>query len=124
MKFRIVLFFTSLIASFFLTYLIYQTLSIYKWLDTLFLVGLLLLVISAILLLIEGQFFNAFINSSKYFFSRVNRREQVIRESELRPDLTVGYQKKYPSRRFFFEIGILFCAVSFVVSTIIYYFGR
>lgn len=124
MKFRIVLFFTSLIVSFFLPYLIYQTLSIYKWLDTLFLVGLLLLVTSAILLLIEGQFFTAFINSSKYFFSRVNRREQVIRESELRPDLTGGYQNKYPSRRFFFEIGILFCAVSFIVSTTIYYFGR
>ncbi|WP_019414090.1 DUF3899 domain-containing protein [Paenisporosarcina sp. TG20] len=124
MKFRIVLFFTSIITSFFITYLIHQTLSLYKWIDSLFLVGLLLIVTSAILLLIEGQFFTAFIKSCKHFFSRVNRKEQVIRESEMRSNHTASYQNKFPSRRFFFEIGILFCVVSFVVSTTVYYFGR
>jgi membrane-bound ClpP family serine protease len=125
MKFRNILIITSILASYFLSFLLYKSSSISKWLDALFLVGLLLLIISAIMTLIEAQFFIAFIKSFKHFFSRVNKKEQVIREIEKRQNYTtVVYQKKFPSRKLFFVIGILFCFASLLVSSIIYYFGR
>lgn len=124
MKFRNILFFTSILVSFFLSFWLHQSWNISAWLDSLFLVGLLLLVICAIMLLIEVEFFVAFIKSSKYFFARVSKKEQVIRESEKRPNHSVFYRKNFPSRKFFFQIGIIICATSLLFSTAIYYLGR
>lgn len=123
MKFRNRLIFTSIFASYFMSVLLYPSWNISKWLDALFLVGLLLLVISAIMILIEAEFFIAFIKSFKNFFGRINKKEQLIRESEKR-DTMVVYRKNFPSRKLFFQIGILFCTASLLVSSIIYYFGR
>lgn len=110
------LLFTSIIVSLMVPFLLYKSWSISIWIDSLFLVGLLLLIICSIMILIEGDFFTAFIKSSKHFFYRMSKKEQVIRESEKRPNHTVIYGKNFPSRKIFFEIGILFCVISLTVS--------
>lgn len=124
MKFRNILFTTSLIVSLSLSFLLHQSWSFSKWLDSLFLIGLLLLIIYAIMVLIEAEFFNAFIKSFKHFLVRINKKEQLIRESEKRSNNTIIYRKYFPSRKSFFEIGLLFCTVSLLASSAIYYFGR
>ncbi len=124
MKFRNILIATSLSASLALPFLLHQSWSLSKWLDSLFLVGLLLLVIYAIMILIEAEFFIAFIKSFKHFYGRINKKEQLIRESEIRSNVTVSYRKTFPSRKSFFQIGLLFCTVGLLASTAIYYFGR
>ena len=124
MKFRNILFTTSLIVSLSLSFLLHQSWSLSKWLDSLFLIGLLLLIIYAIMVLIEAEFFNAFIKSFKHFLGRINKKEQLIRESEKRSNNTIIYRKYFPSRKSFFEIGLLFCSVSLLASSAIYYFGR
>jgi len=124
MTFRKILLCTSILSSFSLSFLLHQSWSISKWLDSLFLVGLVLLVICAIMILIEAEFFVAFITSCKHFFARISKKEQVIREIENHSYHKVVYQKSFPSRKFFFEIGIVFCAISLIISTTIYYFGR
>jgi hypothetical protein len=124
MKISNILIATSLLASLALPFLLLQSLSLNKWLDSLFLVGLLLLVIYAIMILIEAEFFIAFIKSFKHFYGRINKKEQLIRESEIRSNVTVSYRKVFPTRKSFFQIGLLFCIVSLLASTTIYYFGR
>ncbi len=124
MKFRNRLIATSLLATLALSFLLHKSWSLTKWLDSIFLVGLLLLVIYALMILIEAEFFNAFIKSFKHFYGRINKKEQLIRESERRSHDTVSFRKSFPSRKSFFEIGLLFCIVSLLASTAIYYFGR
>ena len=124
MKFKNILTITSLGGSLSLPFLQHQSWSLSKWLDSLFLVGLLLLVIYAIMILIEAEFFIAFIKSFKHFYGRINKKEQLIRESEIRSNVTVSYRKIFPSRKSFLQIGFIFCTVSLLASTAIYYFGR
>ena len=124
MKFRNILFTISLIVSLSLPFLLHQSWSFSKWLDSFFLVGLLLLIIFSIMVLIEAQFFNAFIKSFKHFLGRINKKEQLIRESEKRSNNPVIYQKSFPSRKSFLKVGLLFCIVSLLASSAIYYFGR
>lgn len=124
MKFRNILFTTSLIVSLSLPFLLHQSSSFSKWLDSLFLIGLLLLIIYAIMVLIEAEFFNAFIKSFKHFLGRINKKEQLIRESEKRSNNTIIYRKTFPFKKSFFKIGLLFCTVSLLASSAIYYFGR
>jgi len=124
MKTRKLLYPASLLGSFILTLLLHHSISLTEWMDSLFLIGLMLLVICAILILIEVDFFGAFIKSFRHFFSRINKKEQVIRESEKRSTDSVVYRKSFPSRKIFLESGMLFCAISLTVSTFIYYFGR
>ena len=121
---RKLLYSVSLLGSILLTFLLHHSLSLPEWMDLLFLIGLIFLVICAILILIEVDFFGAFINSFRHFFSRINKKEQVIRESEKRSTDSVVYRKSFPSRKIFLETGMLFCAFSLIVSTLIYYFGR
>jgi hypothetical protein len=124
MKFRNILITTSLVVSLSLPFLLHQSWSFSKWMDSLFLVGLLLLIIYAIMVLIEAEFFTAFIKSFKHFYGRINKKEQLIRESEKRSDDSVMYRKSFPSRKSFFEIGLLLCTVSLLASSALYYFGR
>jgi hypothetical protein len=124
MKFRNILFTISLIVSLSLPFLLHHSWSFSKWLDSVFLVGLFMLIIFAIMVLIEAQFFNAFIKSFKHFLGRINKKEQLIRESEKRSNNQVIYQKSFPSRKSFLKVGLLFCIVSLLASSAIYYFGR
>ena len=124
MNFRNILITISLVVSLSLSFLLHPSWSLSKWLDSLFLVGLLLLVIYAIIVLIEAEFFSAFIKSFKHFYSRINKKEQLIRESEKRSTDTVNYEKSFPYKKSFFEIGLLFSTVGFLASAVIYYLGR
>lgn len=112
----------SLLASLALSFLLYGPWNLIKWLDAVFLIGLLLIMAALAMILIEGEFFNAFIKSFKNFFSRVDRKEQHIRESEKRTADSTGYQKKFPVRKDVLFIGIFFCLSSLVLSSAIYYF--
>lgn len=124
MNFRNILFTISLVVSLSLSFLLQPSRSLSKWMDYLFLVGLLLLVIYAIMVLMEAEFFTAFIMSFQHFYGRINKKEQIIRESEQRSNDVVSYQKSFPNKKSFFEIGLLFCLVGLLVSTAVYYFGR
>ena len=124
MKFRELLFITSFSVSLFVPSLLHRLWSIGEWMDSLFLIGLLLLIIFSIMILIEADFFTAFIKSFKHFFARVNKKEEVLREIEKRTSNEIVFRKNFPSRKSFFEIGIFYCAISLLISTVIYYFGR
>lgn len=124
MNFRNILITISLVVSLSLSFLLQPSWSLSKWLDSLFLVGLLLLVIYAIMILMEAEFFTAFIKSFKHFYGRINKKEQLIRESEQRSNDMVSYRKRFPHKKSFFEIGVIFCTVGLLVSTAVYYFGR
>jgi hypothetical protein len=76
------------------------------------------------MVLMEIEFFTAFIKSFKHFYSRINKKEQIIQESEKRSTDIVIYKKNFPNKKSFFEIGLLFCTVGLLVSTAFYYFGR
>lgn len=76
------------------------------------------------MVLMEAEFFTAFIKSFKHFYGRINKKEQLIRDSEKRSTDIVSYQKSFPSKKSFVEIGPLFCLVGLLLSTAFYYFGR
>lgn len=124
MKFINILFIISIIASLLMSYILDPSFTSRTWLDSLFLVGLVLLLISSVLSLIEARFFTAFISSFRHFYATVSRKEGIIRESERRVNVPVSFQNKFPSKISYFKIGILLCFVSLVASTLLYYFGR
>jgi len=124
MKFINILFIISIIASLFMSFILDSSFTSRTWLDSLFLVGLVLLLISSVLSLIEGRFFTAFISSFRHVYATVSRKEGVIRESEKRVNGPISFQNKFPSKISYFKIGISLCIVSLVASTLLYYFGR
>lgn len=119
-KFTILL--GSLLASFAFSFLLQGPWNLAKWLDAVFLIGLLLIMAASVMILIEAEFFNAFAKSFKNFFSRINHKEKYIRESERRTDETVSYQKKFPIRKDLLFTGISLCLSSLILSSALYYF--
>lgn len=119
---RAALLFTSLLFSILLSFIMYTPWTILKWLDGVFLVGLFLLMASAVMALIEGRFFEAFTHSTKNFFAKVNKKEQVIRESEQRSENLPAYARSFPARKNFFYIGLLLSLSSFIISAVLFYF--
>lgn len=118
---RIALFITSLLFSILLSFILYTPWTILKWLDAVFLVGLFLVMAAAIMALIEGRFFEAFFHSTKNFFAKVNKKEQLIRESELRSGNLSSYTRSFPARKSFFFIGLILSIGSLVLSAALYY---
>ena len=110
MNFKRVLFLISLGSSLTLPFFLYTEWSIARWFDALFLVGLLLLMVYFIMVLIEG-----------HFFAKVNKKDQLIRESEKRSVDRVDYRKEFPNRNSFLQIGLLFSISSLVISVALYY---
>ena len=96
MNFRNILITISLVVSLSLSFLLHPSWSLSKWLDSLFLVGLLLLVIYAIIVLIEAEFSSAFIKSFKHFYSRINKN---LYEKVKNARLTLLIMKKASSIR-------------------------
>ena len=121
MKFKQLLFFISFIFSLILPFFLYKLWTFAKWFDALFLVGLLLVVIYCSMLLIEGQFFTAFFKSMRNFFAKVNKKDALIRESEKRSVYSVDYYRKFPKRKDYLHVGLVFCVGGFVVS-VAYFF--
>ncbi|HSP21691.1 MAG TPA: DUF3899 domain-containing protein [Planococcus sp. (in: firmicutes)] len=118
---KLLLFSISIFSSTILSFILYTPWSFLRWLDAVFLVALLLLMAAAIMSLIEGKFFEAFIHSTKNFFAKVNKKEQLIRESEKRSFENPSFNKVFPARKNFFIIGMLLSAGSLLLSTAFYY---
>lgn len=53
-------------------------LSLTDWLDMIFIISLLVLLIGCILLVIQGGFFDRFIASYKYFLRKSNKVEEIV----------------------------------------------
>lgn len=113
---------TSLFSSIILSFILYTPWSFLKWLDAVFLVALFLLMAAAVMSLIEGKFFEAFIHSTKNFFAKVNKKEQLIRESEKRSFENPSFDKVYPARKNVFIIGMLLGIGSLLLSAVFYYY--
>lgn len=118
---RIALLITSLLFSILLSFILYTPWTFLKLLDAVFLVGLFLLMAAAIMALIEGRFFEAFIQSTKNFFAKVNKKEQIIRESEQRSEFLPSYARSFPARKNFFYIGLALSIGSLIFSSALYY---
>ncbi|GAA0316303.1 hypothetical protein GCM10008967_03600 [Bacillus carboniphilus] len=114
----------ALILTIVFTWLFYQEWSFFRWMDSLFLTGLSLLVVGFMMILIEGQFFSAFIRSTKHFFASISKKEQVIREVEEKKESAPGYRKHFPSSKIYLSTGVTFCVISLLISVIYVYFGR
>lgn len=119
---KLIILLGSLLASFPVSFLLDGPWNLSKWLDAVFLIGLLLIMAASVMVLIEAEFFNAFIKSFKNFFSRVNHKEKYIRESERRTSDAVAYQKNFPIRKDLLFIGIALSLCSLILSSALYYF--
>lgn len=111
----------SLFFSILLSFLMDSPWTVLKWLDAVFLIGLFLLMASAVMALIEGRFFDAFVHSTKNFFAKVNKKEQLIRESERRQENLHGYARSFPIRKSLFFAGLLMSLFGFILSAALYY---
>ncbi|MDJ0331362.1 DUF3899 domain-containing protein [Planococcus sp. S3-L1] len=116
MNFKAILLLTSLSISMLLSFFLYKSWSLINWANALFLVGLLLIMIYSMMILIEGQFFTAFLTSTRNFFAKINKKDQVIQESEKRSLIPVTYRREFPNRKSFLQIGLFFCIGSLLVS--------
>ena len=121
MNFKSILCLISLGSSLILPFFLYKQWTLATWFDALFLVGLLLTMVYFVMVLIEGQFFTAFLKSTQNFFAKVNKKDQLIRESEKRSFESVDYRKEFPNRKSFLQIGLLFSIASLVISSALYY---
>ncbi len=121
MNFKGILFLISLGSSLVLPFFLYRHWSIATWFDALFLVGLLLIMVYSVMILIEGQFFSAFLKSTRNFFAKTNKKDQLIRESEKRSVESVEYQHQFPNQKSFLQIGLIFCIGSLLISSALYY---
>ncbi|EMF45221.1 hypothetical protein B481_3532 [Planococcus halocryophilus Or1] len=77
--------------------------------------------IYSMMVLIEGQFFTTFLKSTRNFFAKTNKKDQLIRESEKRSLESVSFRKEFPNRLAFLQIGLLFSIGSLLVSSAIYF---
>ncbi|MGB6406437.1 MAG: DUF3899 domain-containing protein [Planococcus donghaensis] len=121
MNFKLILLVISLSISLSLSFLLYEQWTLAAWFDALFLIGLLLIMIYSVMILIEGQFFTAFLKSTQNFFAKTNKKDQLIRESEKRSLESVSFRKEFPNRLAFLQIGLLFSIGSLLVSSAIYF---
>ncbi len=121
MNFRVSLLLISLSASLLLSFFLHKSWSFATWFDALFLVGLLLIIAYSTMLLIEGQFFNAFLKSTRNFFAKTNKKDQLIQESEKRLLIPIAYRREFPNRTSFLQIGLSFCVGSLLISFALYF---
>ncbi|EGA89041.1 hypothetical protein GPDM_12482 [Planococcus donghaensis MPA1U2] len=121
MNFKLILFLISLSISLVLSFLLYKQWTLAAWFDALFLIGLLLIMIYSVMILIEGQFFTAFLKSTRNFFAKTNKKDQLIRESEKRSLESVSFRREFPHRTSFLQIGLFFCIGSLLISSAMYF---
>lgn len=88
-----------------------------NWLDGLFLIGLLLLIVGCVMVVIAGGFFNAFIRNWKTFFSSLNRKDQVIQDIEGKRKSN-DFQKEFRFSGLLIKAGLGYCVVSLVLSVV------
>ncbi|TCP29975.1 uncharacterized protein DUF3899 [Scopulibacillus darangshiensis] len=122
-----VIFRSSLIAfilSFPAVLVFYHSWQLVSWVNIIFYIGLIYLVVGSILLILSGHFFTAFIYSCKRFFRIASRKEQVIQEVEGRRIRTLPVRTSYPPSKPWIYAGLSFCMVSIVFSLGIVYFRQ
>ncbi|MGN7385426.1 DUF3899 domain-containing protein [Sporosarcina sp. SAFN-015] len=120
------LFFASLLTVPFLLSictLLFSPMNLVHLLDIIFFIGLFFLLIGSVIVVIQAGFFNAFISSSKHFFSTVNKREQSIRSFEGKNSEKLGYKKEYPSIKHILLLGAVYFSFSLVASIIVVTLG-
>ena len=120
------LFFTSLLtAPFLLCFctLLFSSTNLVHLLDFIFLIGLLFLVIGSVMLILQAGFFNAFISTSKHFFSTINKREQSIRRYEGKNSEKASYKKEYPSFKKILLLGAVYFSFSLIASITVVFLG-
>ena len=93
-------------------------------LNSLFYIGLVLLLTGSMLIIIQEGFFNAFSRNTKKFFSVVSKKEQIIQDIEQRRGHTSSYQKKFPYAKPISLIGMAYTLFSVLGSVIYIYLGK
>ncbi|MFC5604745.1 DUF3899 domain-containing protein [Sporosarcina koreensis] len=120
------LFFSSLLTAPFLlssVTMLFSSANFIRLLDYIFLIGLLFLIIGSVMFILQAGFFNAFISSSKHFFSTINSREQTILRYEGKNSETASYQKEYPSFKKILLLGAVYFSFSLIGSTAVVFLG-
>lgn len=107
-----------------LFFILFSTSQIVPFLDILFYLGLVLLVIGSVLLIIQEGFFTAFLKNSRRFFSAVNKREQAIQHGEGKGGEAGTYIKRFPFLTSLLSLGGYYFVLSVAASFVVVYFGR
>lgn len=68
--------------AFIMSFLLNSTISLMAWLNTVFIMSLIVLVTGCVMLVIQGGFFDRFIANFKRFWSKNDKAEEVVREVE------------------------------------------
>ncbi|QUW22969.1 DUF3899 domain-containing protein [Sporosarcina sp. Marseille-Q4063] len=115
-------FFTSLLAApmlLFFCMLLFSSTNLVHLLDFIFYIGLVLLLIGSVMLILQAGFFNAFITTSKHFFSTISKREQSIRRFEGKNRGKASYKKEYPLLKKILLLGVVYFSFSLIGSIVI-----
>jgi Domain of unknown function (DUF3899) len=113
---------TAPILLFFCTLLVSST-NLVLLLDFIFYIGLFFLVIGSVMLILQAGFFNAFISTSKHFFSTISKREQSIRHFEGKNNGKTSYKKEYPHFKKILLLGAVYFSFSLIASIAIVFLG-
>jgi hypothetical protein len=117
---KMLLWLITLPLSFFVISLFYQSYSLLYWVNFLFLVGLLLVIIGCLMFVTAGDFFASFIHSCRVFFSRISKTEQVIEEIERKKNpINASFRRKNLSYQLILFFGIGYCVISLLLSLLI-----
>lgn len=78
--------FLTLISNTLIMYIAEKGFVLIKWLDTLFILSLIMLVLGCILIVKQGKVFDLFIHNFKHFWYKNSKTERIIREVEKREE--------------------------------------
>lgn len=107
------------IIAIFLTFSFAKSFSLLNFINTLFILSLILTVITLILFIIESQFFSSFIKNFKYFFQRINKERQIADEIESKQPNGIIKTIKLPNYFPLLMCGMMNTILSIVISLII-----
>ncbi|MBS4171854.1 DUF3899 domain-containing protein [Bacillus sp. FJAT-49736] len=116
--------FITLILSFFYIFLVFHHWSLLHWVNVLFYIGLVYLLVGSIIFVWASDFFSAFFHSFKHFLRVISKREQVIQEIEGRATGFYPAKKTFIPSKPWIYIGLCYCIVSILFSLKMVYFGR
>lgn len=103
--------------------LLFSSANLVQLLDVIFYIGLVLLIIGSVMLILQGGFFNAFISTTKHFFSTISKREQAVQRYEGKSSAKVSYKKEYPLSKYVLWLGAVYFLFSLIASIAIVFLG-
>lgn len=74
--------YTVILLAFIISFLFTGTISLTYWLNTVFILSMIVLLVGCSMLVIQGGFFDRFIANFKYFWRKNDRAEEMVREVE------------------------------------------